>query len=211
MPDSRLTTDERSPSGLAARAAVRRERLIEIGFELLGEKGAAGTTVREVCVRARLNPRYFYESFADLDALLVAVYDGLVAETLALALAAVAAAPDDQVAKTRGALATGIRHMTADPRRIRILFVESFASAALVQRRARATALAAETMVAQAASFHGIAAEDPRLQASGHFLAGGLAELLVAWQNGSLPCGVDELIEHATALVAGTGSAARGP
>ena len=36
--------------------------------------------MRAVCQGARLNPRYFYESFDDLDALVVAVYDRVVDE-----------------------------------------------------------------------------------------------------------------------------------
>ena len=62
------------------RRAERRRLLIDTAFDLLGTEGTAGTTVRAVCQAAQLNPRYFYESFEDLDALIVAVYDRLVAE-----------------------------------------------------------------------------------------------------------------------------------
>ena len=57
------------------RAAERRALLVDAAFDLLGREGDAATTVRAVCQQARLNPRYFYESFADRDELLVAVYD----------------------------------------------------------------------------------------------------------------------------------------
>ncbi|HEY9558032.1 MAG TPA: TetR/AcrR family transcriptional regulator, partial [Acidimicrobiales bacterium] len=60
------------------RAAERRTLLLDAAFELLGTEGTDGTTVRAVCQAARLNPRYFYESFDDLDACIVAVYDRLV-------------------------------------------------------------------------------------------------------------------------------------
>jgi AcrR family transcriptional regulator len=188
---------------------VRRERLLAVGFELLGEAGVAGTTVREVCRRARLNPRYFYESFRDIEALLVAVFDAVVSDTIGVALSAVAAAPEEQVAKVRAAIETGVRHLTTDPRRIRILFAESLAHPALVDRRANAARVAAEVMIAQAAAFHDVPVDDPLLRSSGHFLAGGLAELLLAWHGGALPISVEELIEHATVLIAGSGSAAR--
>lgn len=42
---------------------------------MLGTDGWQATTVRGICERARLNPRYFYESFSGLDELLVAVFD----------------------------------------------------------------------------------------------------------------------------------------
>jgi AcrR family transcriptional regulator len=195
--------------GLAARAAQRRAQLLAVGFSLLGSDGVRGTTVREVCRRAQLNPRYFYESFPDLDSLLVAVFDGVVSETIGLALAAVALAPDDQAAKTRAAVETGIRHLTEDPRRIRILFAESLANAALRRRRILTIDTAAGVMIAQAAAFHVISADEPLLRSTGHFLAGGLSQLLLAWADGTLGLSVEELIDDASALIAGTGAAAR--
>jgi AcrR family transcriptional regulator len=195
--------------GLAARAAQRRAQLLAVGFALLGSGGVRRTTVREVCRRAQLNPRYFYESFPDLDSLLVAVFDGVVSETIGLALAAVAAAPEDQAAKTRAAVETGIRHLTEDPRRIRILFAESLANAALARRRTEAIETAANVMIAQASAFYGLSTEEPLLRSSGHFLAGGLSQLLLAWSDGTLPLSVEELIDDASALITGTGAAAR--
>ena len=70
MPTS---TSRRTPTrwaGLAPddRRAERRTLLLDAAFELLGTEGWGGTTVRAVCQEARLNPRYFYESFEDLDA-----------------------------------------------------------------------------------------------------------------------------------------------
>ena len=63
--------------GLSAddRRATRRRLLIDAAFALLGTEGWSGTTVRAVCEAAQLNARYFYESFDDLDSLVVAVYD----------------------------------------------------------------------------------------------------------------------------------------
>ena len=77
MPKS---TPARTPSrwnGLSTeeRQRERRQLLIEAALDLLATEGSSGTTVRAVCAQARLNPRYFYESFDELDALVVAVYD----------------------------------------------------------------------------------------------------------------------------------------
>src|SRR5579872_7202432 len=60
-----------------ARQAARRQRLLDAAFELLGTEGLTATTVRGVCARAGLHTRYFYESFADVDALVVALFDQL--------------------------------------------------------------------------------------------------------------------------------------
>lgn len=62
---------------LGERVSERRARLIEAGVELFGTRGLRATTVRSVCAEAGLTDRYFYESFATLEALLQAVYQHL--------------------------------------------------------------------------------------------------------------------------------------
>jgi AcrR family transcriptional regulator len=66
--------------GAAQRVDARRLRLIEAGIELFGTLGFRATTVRKVCAQAGLTDRYFYESFAGLEALLDAVYRALMAD-----------------------------------------------------------------------------------------------------------------------------------
>ena len=56
---------------------------IETALDCLHDDGLSGVGVRSICARARLTPRYFYESFADLDELLVAVVDAVAAEVAA--------------------------------------------------------------------------------------------------------------------------------
>ena len=58
---------------LATRRAARREKLVEVGLELLGTPGST-LSVRAACRSAQLTERYFYESFPDRDALVLAVY-----------------------------------------------------------------------------------------------------------------------------------------
>jgi AcrR family transcriptional regulator len=188
------------------RVLPRRRKLVQAGFEMLGEHGQAGTTVRGVCARANLNPRYFYESFDDLDALLRAVFDDIMAETTELTLAAIAAAPDTAEAKTRAALDACIRHITNDPRRIRIVLAEA-ADGVLGRQRAAIVDRTAEMMADQAATFFGIDRRDKLLISATLMITGGIGELLVAWSNGSTELTVDELIDHATLMTVGTSRA----
>jgi len=187
--------------------APRREKLIQAGFELLGEHGSTGTTVRGVCARAGLNPRYFYESFDDLDALVAAVFDDIMAETTGVTLAAIADAPNTADEKTRAALGAAIRHIAEDPRRLRIVLGEA-GEGALARRRAATISRTAELMADQAARFYGIPRDDKLLLSSTFMLAGGISELVLAWHHGRLgEIGVDELVDHATDLVVGTSRA----
>src|SRR3954469_9251227 len=64
----------------AERLNERRRRLVEAGLDLLGaDNSETELTVRAVCKKAGLTARYFYESFADKDQFVVAVFDDAVA------------------------------------------------------------------------------------------------------------------------------------
>src|SRR2546421_10541252 len=71
------TARARNYAGLSAeeRRLARRERLIEGAIRAYGELGYRNTTVKAVCEAAGLTERYFYESFANSEALLVAAFD----------------------------------------------------------------------------------------------------------------------------------------
>src|SRR4051794_30316720 len=203
-----------SPSGgvwrgktAAERIGPRRERLLEAAFELLGEHGIEGTTVRKVCAQAGLNPRYFYESFDDLDALVGAVYDQIMGEATARSLAAIAAAPNRARDKTRAALDAGIRYVAEDPRRIRVVFREG--GPVLARRRAAVVGRAARLMADQASAFLGTPREDALLISSTYMAAGGVGELVGAWQRGAVKLSLDELVDHATELVLALSRGAR--
>jgi AcrR family transcriptional regulator len=73
----------------AERIAERRERLIDAGVELFGDRGYAATSIRAVLQQSGLRDRYFGESFADLDSLLAAVYSRLIDEEISGCAAAI--------------------------------------------------------------------------------------------------------------------------
>src|ERR671936_1321771 len=78
--DSMTTARARNYAGLSAdeRRLARRERLIEGAIRAYGELGYRNTTVKAVCEAAGLTERYFYESFANSEALLIAAYSHVV-------------------------------------------------------------------------------------------------------------------------------------
>jgi AcrR family transcriptional regulator len=181
----------------AERQRERRKLLIEAAFELLASEGTAGTTVRAVCARARLNPRYFYESFSDLDELLVAVYDDVFRQLQRRAADAVAAADDDAGAM-RASVAATVHFIDEDPRRGRILYSEALGNEALNLRRVR-TGAAMVDLVQQDNSRRDVGAQDERIGRLGaSVLVGGFSELLLAWIGGRIDLTADELIDDAT-------------
>lgn len=195
-------TTTRTPSrwnGLSTeeRQRERRNLLIEAAFELLANEGMSGTTVRAVCAHARLNPRYFYESFTDLDELLVAVYDDVFRQLQRRSAEAVAAA-DDDVSAMRASVASTVHFIDEDPRRGRILYSEALGNEALNLRRVRTGAALVE-LVFQDNSRRDVGAQDERIGRLGaSVLVGGFSELLVAWIGGRIDLTAEQLIDQAT-------------
>ena len=201
----------RSWAGVPAddRRAERRALLVDAAFELLGTEGWAGTTVRAVCATARLNPRYFYESFDDLDALVVAVYDDVIARLTDEVLAAQAAAGRDASAQARAAVETIVRFVDEDRRRARVLYVEALGNEALNRRRIETGHALVEAVERDAAARRGGLPPGEQIGRIGAaVLVGGFSELLVAWLDGRIDVTRDQLVDDATALFLALGDAA---
>ena len=215
MPSVKLTSVSRAPTGVYGgipadqRRAERRVRLIEAALDLAGTEGWQAASVRAVCARAKLTPRYFYESFESRDELLLALFDELAAEAAGRVLAAVTAAPEEAEAKSRAAVATFVDLLVEDPRKARILFAEAMGHEALVRRRLDVLKMFAGLIADQARGFYRPPPGSERLvETTALLLAGGLAELLIAWLDGDLESTRDELVDDCAALLAATGEAA---
>lgn len=70
-PTGRLYGGERTED----RIQRRHEQFLDAGLHLFGTVGFKGTSVRGLCREARLTDRYFYESFASVEDVLVQVYE----------------------------------------------------------------------------------------------------------------------------------------
>ncbi len=191
------------------RRVGRRAQLLEAALERLGSEGWQGTTVRSVCARAQLTPRYFYESFGDLDELLLAVFDRIAEEAAATVLEAVQQAPDDARLKARAAIGAFVALVTDDRRKARVLFVEAMGSEPLARRRFDALRMFSQLVAGQARDFYGLrGTPDPVVELSALMVVGGLAETLLAWIDGTLPVAREQLIEDCADLFVATGQGA---
>jgi AcrR family transcriptional regulator len=163
--------------------------------------------VRGVCARAKLTPRYFYESFADRDALLLAVFDDTAQEAAAAVLEAVGSAQPDAGAKSRAAIGAFVDLLTDDPRKGRLLFAEAMDSEPLVRRRLDTMRVFAELVAAQARAFYGVP-DSSLLRTTSLMLVGGLAETLRSWLDGTLAVASERLIEDCADLFVAMGEGA---
>jgi len=165
-------------------------------------------TVRSVLETARLNPRYFYESFSDLDALAVAVYDRVVQELGAAVWSALATAaePADQV---RAVVESIITFVDEDRRRGRVLYVEGLGNEALNRRRVQTAGMVLAFVEDYAAEQRARTDSSDQVgRVATSVLVGGFNQLLVDWLAGQVPMSRTELVEDATALFLALGDTA---
>ena len=103
------------------RQTQRRERLLDAAFDVFGREGYRHTTMRLICAQARLTERYFYEHFATIDEVFIAVHKRLSAEVGQRIMVQTMAHMDDPIAQTRAGLRAFFEYIKEDPRRAQIL------------------------------------------------------------------------------------------
>jgi AcrR family transcriptional regulator len=196
------TTRARPYRGVEAadRLATRRARLMEAGLELLGadRQDASELTVRGICRQAGVAARYFYESFADKDELVGAVFDWVIAELAATTQAAVDAAPAEE--QTRVGMANIVRTIDSDRRVGRLLFSSQPANAVLVRKREESSALFA-MLSGQHAGTALRMQRNERITATAHFVVGGVGQTLSAWLAGEVRLDSGQLVDQLASLL----------
>jgi AcrR family transcriptional regulator len=196
-----VTSGARPYGGKSAevRRAERRRRLLESAFEIWGEQGWAAVTVRGVCAHSGVHDRYFYENFADRDAVLVEVWDQVIAEILELLMSVIAETPSpDPGTLIRAGVPIVIDGFAADPRRARIAFGDHAGNAALAQRRRDDLDTLAVLGMATARPYLPPDNDGTDLRIGLIIGLGGVGELVTSWHAGSLALGTGEFIERCT-------------
>ncbi|OBG77336.1 TetR family transcriptional regulator [Mycobacterium sp. E2462] len=182
------------------RLAARRNRLLAAGLDLLGadQQSMAAVTVRGVCRKAGLAARYFYESFADKDQFVAAVFDWVAAELAATTQAAVAAVPPHE--QTRAGMANIVRTIADDARLGRLLFSTQLADPVVVRKRAESRALFAMLSGQHVGNALRMPAND-RIKAAAHFVVGGVGQTISAWLAGFVRLEPEQLVDQLAALI----------
>lgn len=168
---------------LQDRQTLRREELLAAGVQLLGGAAGPALTVRAVCRAAGLTERYFYESFADRDEFVRAVYD----DVCGTAMAALTTAETPREAVERF-----VTLMVDDPVRGRVLLIAP-------EREPVLTKSGAEWMPNFTALLqHKLTRiTDPAKQAMvATGLVGALTALFTAYLNGRLPTTREQFIDY---------------
>ncbi|QNP74511.1 TetR/AcrR family transcriptional regulator [Streptomyces roseirectus] len=184
----------------AERQAERRRRFLDAGLELFGgSPGYRGTTVAALSEAAGLSTRQFYEEFRTLEDVLAELHlqvNSWAEDAVRAAFATADALP--LVERVTAIFRAYARNVTADPRRIRITFVEIVGvshrlEAQRLARRARWIDLIVSE--ATAAAVRGEAVDrDYRLPATAFI--GSVNGLLHDWSAGWVEAGLDEVVDE---------------
>lgn len=164
------------------RRAERRRKLLEAGRELWGTAGITEVTVRGVCAKAGLVPRYFYEQFADRDALVLAVSDQVRDELFASLLTVGLGEPGDVKTKLRAALKAFLDLIVEDPHIHRIFADGMTGAGPLADRRRQALDIVTELVLEHGPGMLDLGpSTEAELRRSASFIVGGVNQLIDAW------------------------------
>ncbi|MFI9408575.1 TetR/AcrR family transcriptional regulator [Nocardia gamkensis] len=194
---------------LQDRSIDRREQMLTVGEELLGNGGVAAVTMRAVVREANLSPRYFYETFDSREDLILAVYDrveaGLIERIQQVDIEA------GLPAAIRAVFEACAAYFEEDPRRARILLREPLGDDTLRRHSAdRVTAfLRMVISVLGTDADELMPANEEDLAVAATALSGALVSLYLDWADGRLAVGREKLAKSAVAVVFALSAAAR--
>ncbi|EUA14073.1 TetR/AcrR family transcriptional regulator [Mycobacterium xenopi] len=183
------------------RRSRRQALLIDAALDLIADGGVGSLTVRGVCSQARLNDRYFYESFRSVDELLLALLDDQITRAFDALLPAIEASPPDPMLRARAAIGTGLGFLGEDSRRARLL-IESQATEVLRTRRRDLIKMLAQVMADQGrVLLAGQDALDPDIDLAALTLVAGGFEVVTQWLRGELDVTREHLEDFLVAMV----------
>jgi AcrR family transcriptional regulator len=172
------------------RRQQRRRLLLDACLDLVGRDGTPAVTAESVSATAKLTKRYFYESFTDRDAVLVAALDELFrdidAEIRETSL------PDDREGRAKAIAEALVNALCRDARRAR-LYAAAPAVPALNARRERAIGAFTEFMANDALTAGLTDAVQRQLVA--RIVVAGVTDLVTSWLDGNLDVDRGTLIE----------------
>jgi AcrR family transcriptional regulator len=201
----------RAYGGVSAqqRMAERRARLLEAGLQEFGTRGVHQTGVKDICRRAGLTDRYFYESFRDSGELFMAVFDRATRYLFDVVADALMRAPADPQAQSQAVIEAYVRALADDPRLARVVFIEAPSAGPEVERHMRKTLRRfARLIEAGARPYLPAEVTDDALRFAATSLVGAIERLMIEWQDGELGLSVEQIIEHTVGMLLLFGRAA---
>lgn len=178
------------------RRTERRRRLIEAAVAVYGERGYRQATVKAVCEAAGLTERYFYESFASSEELLIASFNAVTFSVLGEVRQAAQAAGRSRKAKSRALLGAYFAALQREPRSARMFLVEIRGVSRAVDKAFEAALREIGHEVARIIAPPG-GQDDELLQAG---VIGGVIHIALRWIEQGYSPSLDEVTDTALRL-----------
>lgn len=199
-----MTTAQRNYRGESPqeRQSRRRAALVEAALDAVADP-AVEVSVRAVCAKAGLTPRYFYENFTTLDELLVAVVGQIGDEIFAAGTAAFAEVADAKLlVQCRAAFTGAYSVLAADPRRARAMLVLASGHDVLQERRRQMVIDFTEGLLELVGEMYDISRIDPvHARTTALFAVAGTFELVLAYLSESLTISEERLADEVAVLL----------
>ena len=173
---------------LEDRQALRRDELVAVGTQLLGGESGPAVTVRAACRQAGLTERYFYESFADRDEFVRAVYDDVCSRAMTALMSATT---------PREAVERFVALMVDDPVRGRVLLLAPAVEPVLVASGAEWMPSFIDLLQHKLTQI----ADPVRQKMIATSLIGGLTALFTAYLNGRLAATREQFIDYCVEML----------
>ena len=179
------------------RAADRRARIMDAALELFAARAYDDVTVADVCARAKVSKRYFYEEFTDRADLLLALHRKLNDWLLQGITDAAPKEPGDLPALLRPMLAAMVRLLFEHPERARVIYV----NAPRMERRRRGV-LRRDAEVFGRLARRVLPRPQDRVRYERVLLAmiAGNSEVVIDWIQRGMTDDPDALAEHLTSI-----------
>lgn len=186
------------------RRAERRERVKSACLDVVGDTGVTTLTVDAVSARAGLTKRYFYEGFADLDALLAEVIDDIFTELLAEILDALRAEGPTVAQRAHIIVSLLIDFFQRDVRRAR-LYVEAPGQPTLRARREVAfdtyTRLLVEHLHTESTPWPAQTVPDRRRALAALIVVAGITQAMTMWLQGTVELDRHQIVDEITRVM----------
>ncbi|WP_434391374.1 TetR/AcrR family transcriptional regulator [Melittangium boletus] len=182
-----------------ARRAQRREQLLQAAIEVYGEKGYRHATVKAVCEAAGLTERYFYESFANSEELLIAAFHTVADRLLEELARGVAEVPGGPLERTRALLTAYYGALRTQPRSARVFLVEISGVSPAVNQALVASLRTFGELLTRTMDPHGQggASTQPLLRTG---VVGGVLHIALRWISEGYTQPIHEVVEAALGL-----------
>jgi len=203
----RQTTGTYGGRSAQERRAERRERFLQAGLEQFGDKpGFRAASVTALCEAAGLSTRQFYEEFRNLEDVLAQLHllvNDWTEEAVVRALADTGGLAFEQ--RIAAVLRAYVTEATADPRRLRIAFVEIIGvSPELERQRLIRRSRWVELIVSEAEAAVGRGEAAPRdFRIAATAFIGAVNGLLHDWTAGQFQATLEQVIDELVALLLG--------